>query len=557
MSIDLTGHSFSRHGCSLSIHNRPHDDGDLILLNHHSGGAEQEVMRLQAQRSGAVCPLTFSAGIGSYIGLCDGAEALRIALAAPGLMRIEGLGLDLRLALPEAAALTLAPEGRRCIIINRPSCRRRYAVVCHHGSITIDDQAGLALGAADDGRLACTVEEHSSTWIPAGPCDQQTLARQSKASYDAFRAPFQVADDSELADRAVYTLWSTVMPAHGCFTRPAILPTLDSLPQITGWESCFTAMALAGAHDRLAWDQYLLPFDHQDTHGCLPWAVMIHDRRFDACPPPIHGWTVAHLLAHSSPEVWTPLLPEIYQGLALWTLWWLNHRRRSGQRLAHYALAQESGWSASSAFDQGVPLVSPDLAALLICQCDVLRTLARRLARHQDALQWRTSAETLSNALIGDLWNGRRFASALLTADGPEALRDDSLQGCLPVILAGRLPGPVRNGVVADTARFITGRLLASQAPGSATYDPGHLWRGAVHPQAVALISQGLAACGQRERAEAITGSLLDCCRTHGLAPAFAADDGRALSTGSHAISAAVYLDILRGRLPGHGPRPS
>ena len=45
--------------------------------------------------------------------------------------------------------------------------------------------------------------------------------------------------------------------------------------------------------------------------------------------------------------------------------YWLNHRLDEETGLPYYLHGNDSGWDNSSLFDEGVPLIAPDLAAFL------------------------------------------------------------------------------------------------------------------------------------------------------------------------------------------------
>ena len=64
------------------------------------------------------------------------------------------------------------------------------------------------------------------------------------------------------------------------------------MDKVWSWDHCFNALALAAGRPELAWDQFQLPFDHQDETGALPDSVTHSEVLYNFVKPPIHGWAL-------------------------------------------------------------------------------------------------------------------------------------------------------------------------------------------------------------------------------------------------------------------------
>jgi len=186
------------------------------------------------------------------------------------------------------------------------------------------------------------IEEFRAAWTP------RTYAMTFAECVNAVRAEFSRwrGDAHELA---AYVLWTSLVAPDGHFRRPAMLMSKNWMLNVWSWDHCFNAMALAKHHPDLAWDQLMIPFDHQHASGMLP--DLVNDAGFvwNFTKPPIHGWTLRWMLRHSK-AVTPARLKEIYPLLCRWTEWWLKYRDDDGDGLPQYNHGNDSGWDNATAF---------------------------------------------------------------------------------------------------------------------------------------------------------------------------------------------------------------
>ena len=131
------------------------------------------------------------------------------------------------------------------------------------------------------------------------------------------------------------------MDASGFLKRETMYMSKNWMCNVYSWDHCFNAIALAQRDPALAWDQFMVLFDHQSAAGRLPDSVNDSEVVDNFCKPPIHGWAL-----HKMRERMTltrPMQAEAYDKLARWTLWWLNCRDRDGDGLCEYTHGNDSG----------------------------------------------------------------------------------------------------------------------------------------------------------------------------------------------------------------------
>jgi hypothetical protein len=219
-----------------------------------------------------------------------GGGRIDLVYESPDTVRLRGDGPALRIA---AAADTLTPFGGTYFyddpvdgssVFTSYETGRRYRVTVLSGEAA-DVSGAQALGAGDRGLTVtagpggtweAAVEELDSAREPyrsAAPFD-----RIAEAAHDAFTAfadaiaPWR-SPDTPAAELAAYVLWSATVRPAGFVGRPAVLMSKHWMDKVWSWDHCFNALALAPGRPELAWDQFSLIFDHQDSGGALPDSV--------------------------------------------------------------------------------------------------------------------------------------------------------------------------------------------------------------------------------------------------------------------------------------------
>ncbi|MFF4015044.1 amylo-alpha-1,6-glucosidase [Streptomyces sp. NPDC001843] len=480
-----------------------------------------------------------------------------LAYESPDTVRARGQGLGLRVT---AAAQTLTPfsgtyfyrdpvDGTHTFTSYETG--RRYRITVLSG--TVAEVSGVqALGAGDrgltvtaeaDGSWEIAVEELDSARRPYRPStsfgEVMEAARRSFAGFVDAVAPWRSAG-TPAAELAAYVVWSATVRPAGLVTRHAVLMSKHWMDKVWSWDHCFNALALACGSPGLAWDQFSLPFDHQDEAGALPDSVTHSEVLYNFVKPPIHGWALWHLRERLPEPLGRTQLADAYDRLARWTDFWLTARRTPGAALPHYQHGNDSGWDNATTFDPERVAVTADLAAFLTLQLRVLADVANELGKPDDTRRWTRTAEATQAAMLETLWTGDRFVAR--SADGSDTWSSAGLLDLMPIALGEYLPEDI-SAVLADRIEaHLTPHGLATEHPNSPLYLSDGYWRGPIWAPATILIEDGLRRAGHQRLADDISARFRALCETNGFAENFDALTGTGLRDRAYTWTASSYL---------------
>ncbi|MGH3166440.1 MAG: amylo-alpha-1,6-glucosidase [Trebonia sp.] len=473
-------------------------------------------------------------------------------------LRIRGAGLGLRVA---SAAQRLTPFSGTYFyrdpvdasyVYTSYETGRRYRVTVLSGeAVVAGDQAlgsavrSIAIGpTAGSSSWEIAIEEYGAGRLPYHPGgDFETARASAAAAFAAFSdrvAPWR-SELTPAAEQAAYLLWSATVAPAGFLTRPAVLMSKHWMNKVWSWDHCFNALALAEGHPALAWDQFALPFDHQDPAGGLPDSVTHSEVLYNFVKPPVHGWALAQLRQRLADGVPPEDLSEVYRRLEQWTEYWLS-RRAPGSPLPHYHHGNDSGWDNATTFDGGRVLESADLAALLALQMRELGYLGARVGRPKAGARWQEESRRMLAAMVDLLWTGERFAARVV---GTGELRvSESLLDTIPIIAGDSLPAQVRTALATGVRRHLGPHGLATQPPGSPGYAADGYWRGPIWAPSTILIEDGLRRSGDAELADEVSKRFRTLCETSGFAENFDAVSGTGLRDRAYTWTASAYLTL-------------
>ncbi|MFW6061731.1 MAG: amylo-alpha-1,6-glucosidase [Planctomycetota bacterium] len=557
MNIDLTCVPFSRFGSYLAISMVPEGPGrpaGLYLRSIHGGARRPELLRIEMIRNGKAVDYRLQA-TPSQVALAGDAGRVRFCLHRPEELRIRGEGAGLRLSMPRPVSGDFAlpgPGGRWQI--DSTSSRTKLMLTALRGRLEMDapwktthcQHIVAELVPDGEGILEAGAEEFSSGWC-GRPLETafDECVRAVQHEYEKFvssvpATPRSYAGSRELAG---YVNWSSVVAPRGALRRHTMLMSKNGSTSCWGWDHCFNALALARKQPALAWDQMMTVFDQQDADGCLPHAVNDAGAADQFAKPPIHGWTLQRLMQQTD-FVDPDRLEELYEPLSAWTDWWLTFRDYDADGIPQYNHGSDSGWDNATIFDEGCPVESPDLTALLVYQMHVLAEVAQRLQRGRDQKLWQMRAYELFARLMDHSWRGDRFA-ALCNDSHTEPAPGDSLLPYMPILLGEKLPRKVRKALVGGlrtSGRFFTSHGMATESPRSSRYETDGQWRGPIWAPATYLLCDGLRRSGQQGLAGEIARRFCKMCRQSGFAANFDAETGQPVRAGAHAWTASVFL---------------
>jgi hypothetical protein len=564
MNLNLSREPFSAFGSWLSVaHQSPRKyvtcqfgEGIYLRTHHGKGIQPNEIFKLEVLRNGEVTDAECEADASEFRFISDG-RSIGVVFDNKGNLRFQGEGLGLRF---RARGWVAYSEGTGRFTVNATTYERRYQFDCRKGRLCWDAPwTGKRcervvvdlLPEEQDGTWECALEEFSSTWVmPRQRESYGALHSRSKAVFDTFCSQHGAGpDDPELQDtwiRSLYVNWSACVKPEGLITRTGMLMSKHWMDRIWSWDHCFNAQALIHGDEGLAWDQLLILFDHQDEFGAIPDSITDTIRTYNFCKPPVHGWTVRYLLSQARQRPENAFLEKLYAQLCKHTDWFLTHRKRKDMALPYYLHGNDSGWDNSTMFAEGVPLVAPDLAALLVLQTEVLSELASELGRSEESVKWsKTSAELLEGLM--ELWNGRSFVPHRLNGgEAPVPVACESLIPCIPILLGKRLPAEVRGKVASDIEAFVTDYGVATEKPQSGRYEADGYWRGPVWAPSTVLIAAGLKESGFPDLAATIARNFCSACRQSGFAENFNALTGDGLRDRAYTWTSSGFQLLVR-----------
>jgi glycogen debranching enzyme len=507
---------------------------DVHLVSHQNG--MHPILRLVPDAGSAIRAVPHQLTWSRDDGRID------LAYDAADTVRVNGRGLGLRLL---AADPVLTPfsgpyfyrdpvDGSYVFTVYQTGRRYRITVLSgQHEALGAQALGTAERGVTLTGDWEIAIEEYETARAPyAGADTFEQVVKAARAEFDAFAAavaPWR-GDATPAAELAAYVLWSATVRPAGFVTRPAVLMSKHWMDKVWSWDHCFNAIALAGGLPELAWDQFLLPFDHQDAAGALPDSVTHSEVLYNFVKPPIHGWALRHLPPAPDPA-------GAYRLLERWTAFWLDARRAPGRELPHYQHGNDSGWDNATTFDPERVVESADLAAFLVLQ---MRELAR-LAPDQDAsARWSAQADRMREALLAGLWDGERFVAR--GALSGRTWSSSSLLDLMPIVLGEELPQPVRAALAARIERHLTAFGPATELPGSPHYLDDGYWRGPIWAPSTVLIEDGLRRAGYPDLADEISARFRALCETSGFAENFDARTGEGLRDRAYTWTASAYL---------------
>ncbi len=583
MQLDLTQVAWSRAGAYFALSLRDTNSADpwqqrpgsaLYLRTVHGDTETDRVFRLELlRRTGGDAwePSEFTVDASpGQVRLTDGTGRVDLCFSGLRALRLRGeggAGLRLTLVHPGAYGNAQPFDTENRWLVNAWPNRMTWLLSPRQGQMIVTAPAATlrAAGVSADllpqqsgadweDRFESVVEEflvYRKPELPQSSFDDDAEAVQRE--FEAFRAGFPPvpADAALTADLMAYVQWSSLVAPQGYLKRPAMLMSKNHMANVWSWDHCFNALALMPHAPALAWDQFCLPFDHQDEAGALPDAVNDRSLNRSFTKPPIHGWTLRGLLeADRTGYLTDARLEEIYAPLGAWTRWWTTARDQDGDGMPQYNHGNDSGWDNATSFDVGFPLEGPELAAYLVLQMDTLALVAGRLGRAADAARWSAEADTLLERLMAHSWRGDRFVAPHSGdhATVPESA-GDSLFPFLPLVLGDRLPAQARRPLIDGLlrpGRFLTPYGLATESVSSPSYERDGYWRGPIWAPPMMLIADGLRRMGEAGAAQDIAARFCRAVIQSGAAENFNAETGAGLRDRAYTWTASVFLVLAR-----------
>jgi hypothetical protein len=549
MNYDLRSVSFSRAGSILSLRITPpwkeKAEGFYLQIV-----PKKDVIQLNVLRDGTPVEWDHRATPSCLVlNPRKGGGRIEFAFESATTLRIKATGVALSMEMPTGAWVQVLARGQDRWQINHFGATDQLLMTRLSGKLGVD--APWDGVRATHAKITVEGEIALETFPTSAPAERERPSfaqcrRDSAAAFDAFLTGLPAVPARYRAARelAGYILWAAIVAPHGHYRRPAMLMSKNGMMSVWSWDHCFNSIALSQGMPKLAWDQMLVMFDHQDAAGALPDCVSTDKIVWNFCKPPIHGWALRRMLADNPRVINRRQLAVFYPQLAAWTNWWMRTRDDDGDGICQYHHGNDSGWDNATCFAVDMPVEGPDLAAFLVTQMDTLALVARRLGRRADATRWQGRADRMLRDMIRHCWRGDRFV-AMQSGTHRTPDKGDSLIPFAPLILGRRLPPEIARTLVAglfQPNRFLTRYGLATENPKSARYESDGYWRGPIWAPSTYIIYDGLRQLGEHERAREVARRFCEMCRTSGFAENFDALTGRPLRDKAYTWTASVFL---------------
>jgi len=488
---------------------------------------------------------------------------IEICISASDRVKFRGHGVSLRLVAQDGA-LAVKNHANRWEI-NSERVMEKYMLWATAGQLRMD----APWDGISNPRVAATFSPEPETLRVEGEIDSYPSVWTSRQSGETFdesvrtverdyarwltRMPEVPQDLGAGAELAAYINWTSVTDHNGYLDRPAMLMSKNWMAAVWSWDHCFNAMALSYRDPTLAWHQYMLPFDNQQSEGALPDMITSSSTELNFTKPPIHGWVLAWMMQHGA-FTDRAHLAQIYLPLSRWTNWFFQYRDSNHDGLPEYDHGYDSGWDNSTVMLSGIPVETADLASFLILQMDALADIAGRLGKNADRQEWQSRSNELLKRMLATLWQRDHFV-AIRSSDG-SPIYSDSLLLYVPIILGKRLPLDVRTEIIqglTQPGRFLTAHGFATEALTSKYYTADGYWRGPIWAPVTMLLAEGLDAAGEHGLARKLR---QDFCRTaqlSGMYENFDAITGVGLRDPAYTWTSSVYLifahQLMRDRI--------
>lgn len=567
--FDLRSIPFSMRGAwfDLSPVVALHTTAEHVHLVSHRTGMHG-VLRLVPQRGAAEQAVELEADPSRLVWRAADGGTVEAVFDGPEVLRLRGHGLALQLsdAAPELTPFTgtylfVEPADGAAVFASYETGRRiritslagRLRVV---GAEALGQSERSVVVGDDDAPWEVAVEEIGTAAAPL------TAARGFDEAHAAAAAQFTDFLDAvapwrgsstPAAALACYVIWSATVAPEGFLGGETVLMSKHWMDKLWSWDHCFTAIALAPGDPELALAQYFGPFEHQEPSGALPDSVTHSEVLRNFVKPPIHGWALRRLRHVLARPLTRDELERCHRVLAAWSTFWLTARRAPGHRVPHYQHGNDSGWDNATTFDADRVVESPDLAAFLAVQLDVVAELSEELGL--PAQQWVSARDEQLDALLTELWTADGFVAVGVHTGRPSTTT--SLLTQLPIVLGDRLPAAVRARLAARIAEHLTAHGPATELPTSPHYLADGYWRGPIWAPSTALVEDGLRRAGHLGLADRVSERFRALCERSGFAENFDALTGEGLRDKAYTWTAAVYLTFARDHLLRHAEQES
>lgn len=552
---DLAKVPFSRYGSYWSITDIEWGKVGKGVYLHVLAAKTPQVFKIDPVRGGETVGFDVVTSPASLVLKPEGGGEIEFIIDADDAVRVRGSDVALRLEMPKERwhHTHPLPGNAWCFSMNPHNVQ--IVLDPSHGEISVDapwrqgkgfcyeSEHMIATVSPDaDGTFEMAIDEILTTWVRPERKDFDLCLRNVKEEYAAWteNLPSAPSEYETTRDLAAYVNWSAVVNPAGYIKRPTMLMSKIGMCNVYNWDNVFNAMAHCRHQPDLAWDQLVMFCDYQDEFGKPPSNFNRNRMGSTITNAPVHGWGLRRMW-DANPDMMTPeRMEEAYDFLSKWTDWHTNHRTWPGDNLPFYQHGFDCGWDNTSLFDDGVPVVTPDLATYLILQMETLVDLANSLERPDEAASWQGRRDAMLDALLNDLWKEDHFVG--IVRPSGKIVDCDSLIICMPIILGKRLPEDVRSHLVARLHEHLHPYGLATEKVDSPKYIEGGYWRGPFWAPVTMIAVCGLLEIGEEELAGKIVKGFCEACRENGFYENFDPITGKGYYDTAYTWTSSVFM---------------
>ena len=400
------------------------------------------------------------------------------------------------------------------------------------------DEGGISEAALEQYQDGFTVKSFAT---PFEECIDVRSAHIDRFSKRLLPVPDAYSD---LFEESLYLKWSSIVRPKGNIQRHAMYCSKNVMNAIWAWDNCFDAMACCRKDLDFSLDLIMVVFDHQSEIGGLPDLITDQHTMRGAFKPPIQGLTFSKIMEYRNEEFADHQLEKIYRPLEKYTNFWFRYMDDNRNGIPQYNHANDSGEDNCSVFMAGYPAEAPDLCTYLILQMDFLAYCAEKLAKYNEAIEWRDRSAELLNLMIKELWVDNRFVvkNSFTRVWDTES---HAFLNYIPILLGDLLPDSIKVELITQLKTpnsIVTAYGPASEHPNSPYFEEDGYWRGAVWAPQYFFLVEGLKRCGEVKWAKELAKNYCRMCQQSGFPENFSALDGGPLKDSGYSWTASVFL---------------
>jgi hypothetical protein len=551
MKFSLEGIPFSRYG-SYFVLSCSRRDKRIYIRDLHGG--DEAPSQLFALSVPDADEFTVTGTESAAEVRLDGDRYAAFAISPDGdTIHISLHGMKLRLDMTGSRYDSIVPQGASRWEAFFYKKNRKIMFSCLKGecqrfgawALVGDRDGGMILNSGG-GDCHVVLDNYRAAWTPKEYMPFKDAVQSAQDEYDSWKRGLKLPEGDESAELACYLLWANFVRAEGALPYDALYCSKNWMNNIWSWDNCFMAVALSEAYPQKAYEQLKTFFPLQDDSGCYPDYANDVYAAYSCCKPPIHAWAYRKMREINEKLSERETLSEAYESFKKVAAYWLERRVPEGASLPVYNHGNDSGWDNASVFHEGVPVCSPDLAAHLIRQLDILAGFAAELGRDAEAAEMTDKADKTFAALMRDNFDGQRFY-AVHTPTGKRITEGDSLLMYIPVVIGYRLPKAALDFIVKEMLdKFEAPYGLCTENPKNGKYKKGGYWLGPIWAPVTYLIIDALRENGYASDAKRLADKFIKLPKIGLMAENFDAFTGEGYDDPAFSWTSAVYLRLLK-----------